>query len=109
MIRTKVALKDAVTQWGNIAGLVAGLYSIDYELIGRSMHDVLIEPTRAILIPEIYEMRRVAMESGALSFGNSGSGQSGFAFAQSKDLANRITADVQGHLNGQGRKNKRPD
>src|SRR5690606_41296739 len=42
MIRTKVALKDAVTQWGNIAGLVAGLYSNDYQLIGRSMHDVLI-------------------------------------------------------------------
>src|SRR5690606_19124544 len=43
MIRAKVALKDAVTQWGNIAGLVAGLYSNDYGLIGRSMHDVLID------------------------------------------------------------------
>ena len=102
MIRTKVALKDAVTQWGNIAGLVAGLFSNDYELIGRSMHDVLIEPTRAILIPEFYEMRRVAMESGALSFGISGSGPSVFAFAQSKTVAARITAAVQELLNRQG-------
>ena len=102
MIRTKVALKDAVTQWGNIAGLVAGLFSNDYELIGRSMHDVLIEPTRAILIPEFYEMRRIAMESGALSFGISGSGPSVFAFAQSKAAAGRITAAVQGLLSQHG-------
>ena len=102
MIRKKVALRDAVTQWGNIAGLVAGLFSNDYELIGRSMHDVLIEPTRAILIPEFYEMRRAAMESGALSFGISGSGPSVFAFAQSEDVARQITAAVQELLNNQG-------
>lgn len=102
MIRTKVALKDAVTQWGNIAGLVAGLFSNDYELIGRSMHDIIIEPTRAILIPEFYEMRRVAMESGALSFGISGSGPSVFAFAQSQGAARRVTAAVQELLNSQG-------
>src|SRR5690606_27089569 len=90
------------TQWGNIAGLVAGLYSNDYGLIGRSMHDVLIEPTRAILIPEFDEMRRLAMESGALSFGISGSGPSVFAFAQSNDVAARITAVVQEVLERQG-------
>lgn len=102
MIRTKVALKDAVTQWGNIAGLVAGFFNNDYELIGRSMHDVLIEPTRAILIPEFYEMRRVAMELGALGFGISGSGPSVFAFARSEEIAARITAGVQKLLNQQG-------
>lgn len=102
MIRTKVALKDAVTQWGNIAGLVAGLFTNDYGLIGRSMHDVLIEPTRAILIPEFYEMRRVAMESGALGFGISGSGPSVFAFAQTREAAARTTAAVQELLDRQG-------
>ncbi|WP_262245517.1 homoserine kinase [Parapedobacter soli] len=102
MIRTKVALKDAVTQWGNIAGLVAGLYSNDYELIGRSMHDVLIEPTRAILIPEFYEMRRVTMESGALGFGISGSGPSVFAFSRSKAVATQITAAITELLNKHG-------
>jgi len=102
MIRTKIALKDAVTQWGNIAGLVAGLFTADYELIGRSMHDVLIEPTRAILIPEFYEMRRLAMESGALSFGISGSGPSVFAFTQSRDKAAAITRLIQAHLDERG-------
>ena len=102
MIRAKVALKDAVTQWGNIAGLVAGLYSNDYGLIGRSMHDVLIEPTRAILIPEFYGMRRAAMEAGALSFGISGSGPSVFAFAQSEETASRITAALTALLDSHG-------
>lgn len=102
MIRSKVALKDAVTQWGNIAGLVAGLFSNDYELIGRSMHDVLIEPTRAILIPEFYEMRRIAMGAGALGFGISGSGPSVFAFSQSKEKAGQITAMIQTQLTQQG-------
>ncbi|HUH32521.1 MAG TPA: homoserine kinase, partial [Daejeonella sp.] len=51
LIRSRVLLKDAVTQWGNIAGLVSGLFMQDIDLIGRSMHDIIIEPARAMLIP----------------------------------------------------------
>lgn len=102
MIRAEVSLKDAVTQWGNIAGLVAGLFTDDYALIGRSMHDVLIEPTRAILIPEFHEMRRLAMAAGAISFGISGSGPSVFAFAQDAESASSITSVIQAHLTDQG-------
>jgi len=76
LIKEKVLLKDAVIQWGNIAGLIAGLFKNDYDLISRSMQDVLIEPTRAILIPQFYEMKQIALENGALSFGISGSGPS---------------------------------
>ena len=102
MIRAKVALKDAVTQWGNIAGLVAGLFTDDHALIGRSMHDVLIEPTRAILIPEFHEMRRLAMAAGAIGFGISGSGPSVFAFAHDAENAAAITSTIQAHLTEQG-------
>ena len=102
MIRSKVALKDAVVQWGNIAGLIAGFFTSDYDLIGRSMHDVLIEPTRAILIPEFYEMRNLALEAGALGFGISGSGPSVFAFARSIELARNITQAIQTHLTQHG-------
>ncbi|GAA4782811.1 homoserine kinase [Olivibacter ginsenosidimutans] len=98
MIRSKIDLKDAVTQWGNIAGLVSGLFMSDYGLIGRSMQDVLIEPIRAILIPEFYEMRETAMASGALGFGISGSGPSVFAFAQSRNQAENITHQIVQHL-----------
>ncbi len=34
ILRKEVLLKDAIKQWGNIAGLVAGLMKNDYELIG---------------------------------------------------------------------------
>ena len=88
LIRQQVPLKDAAQQWGNIAGLVAGLYREDYALMGRSMHDILIEPTRAILIPEFYEMKRIAIQAGALSFGISGSGPSVVAMSRGEMLRN---------------------
>lgn len=76
IIRNKIQMKDAVTQWGNIAGLVSGLFMNDIDLIGRSMKDILVEPVRSMLIPDFYKMRDMAMEMGAVSFGISGSGPS---------------------------------
>lgn len=98
LIKEKVLLKDAVTQWGNIAGLIAGLYESDYSLISRSMKDVLIEPTRAILIPEFYEMRRIAEEVGVLSFGISGSGPSVVAISKGREGAELAAERIQQHL-----------
>ncbi|WP_158798391.1 homoserine kinase [Pedobacter sp. L105] len=98
MIRSKVLLKDAVKQWGNVAGLVTGLFMKDYDLIGRSMVDVLVEPTRSILIPDFYKMRSLAIELGAISFGISGSGPSVFALTKDPDTAHRITAALQKQL-----------
>lgn len=98
LIKEKVLLKDAVIQWGNIAGLISGLYQSDYALISRSMHDVLIEPTRAILIPEFYEMKRIALDGGALSFGISGSGPSVVAITKGEEVAEQITEKIQQHL-----------
>jgi homoserine kinase len=98
LIKEKVLLKDAVIQWGNIAGLVAGLFKKDYDLISRSMQDVLIEPTRAILIPQFYEMKQIALENGALSFGISGSGPSVVAITRDKEIAKQIVKQIKAHL-----------
>jgi len=98
IIRNKVFLKDAVTQWGNIAGLVSGLFMQDIDLIGRSMKDVLVEPVRSMLIPDFYKMRELAMENGAVSFGISGSGPSVFAFTKDEATAHLITQKLQQHL-----------
>lgn len=98
MIRSKVELKDAVTQWGNVAGLVSGLFLNDIDLVGRSMKDVLIEPTRSILIPDFEVLRTLAMDNGAVGFGISGSGPSVFALTKSKESAEKITAAQQAHL-----------
>ncbi len=98
IIRTKIKMKDAVTQWGNIAGLVSGLFMNDIDLIGRSMNDVLVEPIRSILIPDFYKMREIAMNMGAVSFGISGSGPSVFAFTRDEETAKHITQALQQHL-----------
>ncbi len=102
MIRSKVLLKDAVTQMGNVAGLVSGLFLEDYDLIGRSMQDVLIEPIRSILIPDFYPMRELAMSAGAISFGISGSGPSVFALCKSQDTAEKVTEALKCKLKSSG-------
>jgi homoserine kinase len=84
IIRSKILLKDAVVQWGNVAGLVSGLYTKNIDLIARSMKDVIVEPVRSILIPDFYRLREIAMENGALSFGISGSGPSVFTFTRNE-------------------------
>lgn len=101
LIKEKVKLKDAVVQWGNIAGLVAGLFREDYALITRSMKDVLIEPTRAILIPQFEEMKKIALSEGAMSFGISGSGPSVVAMSTKMETAKKISLAIQKHLKEQ--------
>lgn len=83
IIRSKVLLKDAVIQWGNIAGLISALYQHDYDLLGRCMKDVIVEPIRSMLIPEFDTLKELAMANGALSFGISGSGPTVFSLFRS--------------------------
>lgn len=83
ILRKQVLLKDAIKQWGNIAGLVTGFLKNDHDLIGRSLEDVIIEPVRSILIPGFDEVKRKCKEAGALGGGISGSGPS--IFMLSKD------------------------
>jgi homoserine kinase len=95
VLRHNIPLKDAITQWGNIAGLVAGLMKPDYGLIGRSLHDVIAEPVRSLLIPGFDEMKRVAVAAGALGCGISGSGPTIFALSTEKQIASRVGKAVQ--------------
>ena len=36
-------MADGIKQWGNLGGLVAGLFTEDYDLIGRSLIDHIVE------------------------------------------------------------------
>jgi len=98
IIPTMIRMRDAVSQWGNIAGLVSGVFMNDIDLIGRSMKDILVEPVRAARVPEFYKMREIAMEMGAVSFGISGSGPSVFAFTKNEQTAVRITQKLKQYL-----------
>ena len=90
ILRHQVLLKDAIKQWGNIAGLVAGFLKNDLDLIGRSLEDVIIEPVRSILIPGFDELKKKCREAGALGGGISGSGPSVFMLSRDANTARRV-------------------
>lgn len=90
ILRKQVLLKDAIKQWGNIAGLVAGFLKNDTDLISRSLEDVIIEPIRSILIPGFDELKAKSKEAGALGGGISGSGPSVFMLSKDKATAIRV-------------------
>lgn len=90
ILRKQIYLKDAVVQWGNVAGLIAGLYTNDYDLIGKSMQDVIVEPIRSILIPGFQQVKAAALKAGALGAGISGSGPSIFALSKDEKTARTV-------------------
>jgi homoserine kinase len=90
ILKKQILLKDAIRQWGNIAGLVAGLTLGDHDLIGRSLEDVIIEPVRSILIPEFDLVKKRSKEAGALGGGISGSGPSIFMLSKDKAKAESV-------------------
>jgi len=94
ILKHKVLLKDAIKQWGNIAGLVAGLLKSDYELIGRSLEDVIIEPVRSILIPGFDQVKQKSKEAGALGGGISGSGPSIFMLSKDETAALQVEKEM---------------
>ena len=90
VLKQTVSLKSAITQWGNVGGLIAGLYTNDYELIGRSLHDEIVEPLRSVLIPGFDLIKKTALKNGALGSGISGSGPSIFALSKGRKTADKI-------------------
>lgn len=90
VIQPMIPLKLAITQTGNLGGFIAGLYTNDYELIGRSLQDVLAEPFRKHLIPNFDEVKNAAINNGALGAGISGAGPSIFALCKGKESAEKV-------------------
>jgi len=90
VLKNQVSLKKMVTQMGNFGGLISGLYTSDYNLIGRSLHDEIIEPNRLVLIPEFNKIKKGVIQAGALGAGISGSGPSIFALSKGKETANIV-------------------
>jgi homoserine kinase len=82
-------LAAAVTQWGNLGALVAGLHQADWGLVSRALVDVVAEPVRSPLVPGFAAMRRAALAAGALGANLSGSGPSLFALCRGPDTAGR--------------------
>lgn len=85
-----VSMKDAIIHSGNLAGLISGLYTSNYDLISRSIKDVLIEPHRKAHLPLFDSCKAEALKNGALGFGISGSGPTMFALSKGKPAAETV-------------------
>jgi homoserine kinase len=90
ILKKQVLLSDAVKQWGNVGGLIAGLMKNDYDLISRSLVDHVVEPIRSMLIPNFDEMKKRGIEAGALGGGISGSGPSIFLISKDQSTALKV-------------------
>lgn len=87
LLKKTITLEQGIRQWGNVGGLVTGLFTEDYGLISRSLEDGIVEPVRSLLIPGFGKLKEAAVEAGALGFGISGSGPSVFALTRGVETA----------------------
>jgi homoserine kinase len=92
VLKRSVSLESAISQWGNVAALVAGIYQNDVHLMGRALEDKIVEPERAQLIPGYAAAKKAALEAGATGCSISGSGPSVFALTESEEAANTVGA-----------------
>ena len=81
ILKRSVELSDFVWQTANLAGFISGCYTDDLDMIRASLEDVVIEPQRQALIPGFHEVRRAALQAGALGCSISGAGPAMFAWA----------------------------
>jgi homoserine kinase len=90
VLKRTISLEKGIQQWGNLAALVSALFMDDYDLMSRSLVDVVIEPERSALIPHFKEMKEAAIAAGALGSGISGSGPSIFNLSKGQATAEKV-------------------
>lgn len=94
ILKTTISMQQGIRQWGNLGGLIAGLFQNDYDLISRSLEDHIVEPIRSILIPAFDDIKANAHSAGALGSGVSGSGPSIFALSKGETIAQQVAASM---------------
>ena len=99
VMRKEIPQRDAVTQWGNVGGLVAGLLTSDMGLIGRSLKDVIAEPYRKHFIPGYDRLKeRLSGIDGLLGSNIAGSGPSVFALCDGRQAAAQAGEAMKKHF-----------
>lgn len=102
ILKKDILMNDAIKQSANAAGFMVALLKEDYDLLSRSMHDLLAEPKRTQLIPGFVALKQAALEAGALGCGISGSGPSVFALCKGESTAKNIAKAIQESFSKEG-------
>ena len=95
VLKKEVSYENAIIQSANTAGFMVALIKGDYELMKRSMSDLLAEPYRMQLIPGFDAIKNAAMDAGAIGCGISGSGPSVFALCKGENTAKQVAQIIQ--------------
>ena len=98
VVKSKVTIDKMVRQSANLAAFISSLYTEDYDLMSNSIIDEIIEPDRALLIPEYYNIKEISLKTGAIACGISGSGPAIFSLSKSNQVANDILNKVSSHF-----------
>lgn len=85
LLSETVPRNTAVEHGRHVAAFLAGCAAGDLDLVAAGLRDVLIEPQRLPLLPELAGVQAAAIEAGALGCSFSGSGPSIFAWVRSAD------------------------
>lgn len=95
VLNKEVSVANAIIQSANTAGFMVALIKSDYDLMKRSMSDLLAEPKRTQLIPGFDAIKNAAMEMGAIGCGIAGSGPSIFALCHGESTAKKVATVIQ--------------
>ena len=98
VVKSKVTIDKMVRQSANLAAFISSLYTEDYDLMSNSIVDEIIEPDRALLIPEYYNIKEISLSAGAIACGISGSGPAIFSLSKSDKVANDILHKMSSHF-----------
>ncbi|TVS14050.1 MAG: homoserine kinase [Wenzhouxiangella sp.] len=91
-LREGFPIETIVAQQTRLALFLSGCYQGDLDLIRAGLADVLVEPRRAHLIPGFSDVKRAALDHGALGASISGAGPSVFGWFESRTTAEQAGA-----------------
>ena len=102
VVKKKIKIEKMVKQSANLASFVSSLYTEDFDLMSRSVVDIIAEPNRKILIPEFDKIKNKSKNSGAIAVGISGSGPSIFSLSNDTIISKKILETASNHYDKLG-------
>ena len=102
VVKKKIKIEKMVKQSANLASFVSSLYTEDFDLMSKSVVDIIAEPNRKILIPEFDKIKNKSKNSGAIAVGISGSGPSIFSLSNNTIISKKILETASNHYDKLG-------
>ena len=102
VLKKKIKIEEMVQQSANLGSFVSSLYNEDFNLMSRSIVDIIAEPNRRILIPEFDNIIKLSKINGAIAAGISGSGPSIFSLSKDTNISEKILKATTDHYNKLG-------